>query len=175
MSDVNVDCKFTEANYNFRYRAGAIIVEMGEVLLVGSIFNGVYTYYTVGGGVHMGELSADAVIREGVEETGIKFEIERLAIIHESFYNDFHLNTVGKMCHQLAFYYLMKPRGTKELNEPQSKNSSGYNEKMHWIKISELNRFNVYPTFLKKYLTHPNEKLVHIITDNRDRNISDFN
>ncbi|MDF2557691.1 MAG: hydrolase [Bacillales bacterium] len=45
-------------------------------------------YYSVGGGVHMGETSEDAIIREVYEETGIKYEIDRLAFIHENFFTE---------------------------------------------------------------------------------------
>lgn len=36
-------------------------------------------YYSIGSGVHMGE---SAVLQEVFEETGIHYEIERLAVIH---------------------------------------------------------------------------------------------
>lgn len=56
------DCGFTKENHWFRYRAAAIIVEDGCVLLAG---NDVDDYlYSVGGGVHMSETAEDAVVRE---------------------------------------------------------------------------------------------------------------
>jgi ADP-ribose pyrophosphatase YjhB (NUDIX family) len=167
MSNFPVDCKFTNNNYSFRYRAAGIIVEANETLLAGADFDGIYTYYSVGGAVHTGELASDAVVRELLEETGVEFEIDHLAVIHENFYNGFYFKTIGKICHEISFYFLMKPRGTKELNVTISKTSGGYIEKMHWIRIEELNKLHAYPTFLQSYLMHPHDKLVHIITDNR--------
>ncbi len=56
------DCCFTSGNDRFRYRAVAIIIEDGCVLMAG---NEKADYlYSVGGGVHMGESSEEAVLRE---------------------------------------------------------------------------------------------------------------
>ena len=73
------DCGFTKENNWFRYRAAAIIVENNCVLLATN--DKVDYYYSVGGGVQMGEKAGDAVVREVFEETGIHYEIERLAIL----------------------------------------------------------------------------------------------
>ncbi|WP_408645493.1 NUDIX domain-containing protein [[Clostridium] fimetarium] len=43
-------------------------------------------FYSVGGGVHLGETSEEAVIREVFEETGVNYEIDRLVFIHENFF-----------------------------------------------------------------------------------------
>lgn len=68
-----------EDNHWFRYRAGAIIVEDGKVLFVTS--KSFDYYYTVGGGVHIGEKAEECVLREVYEETGIPYEIFRLAAV----------------------------------------------------------------------------------------------
>ena len=47
-----------------------------------------YYYYSIGSGVHMGESAESAVLQEVFEETGIHHEIERLAVIHENFFNN---------------------------------------------------------------------------------------
>ena len=38
-----------------------------------------------------------------------------------------------KECHEIAFYYLMKSRGTRELNS--SSKTHGVEEKMYWIPM----------------------------------------
>ncbi len=67
------DCGFTRDKNWFRYRAAAIIIEDNCVLFVGNS-NEDY-YYSVGGGVHMGETAEEAVLREVYEETGVHYEI----------------------------------------------------------------------------------------------------
>ncbi len=127
------DCCFIKENRWFRYRAAAIIIEEGCVLFVGNQREDYL--YSVGGGVHMGETAEEAVKREVYEETGVAYEIDRLAIIHENFFKgDGTLE--GLQCHEVALYYLMKPRGTKELHS--NSYTGGVKEEMHWIPIEEL-------------------------------------
>lgn len=157
--DYNKDCCMTRDNQWFRYRAAAIIIEDGCILLAGN--ETVDYLYSVGGGVHMGETAQEAVIREVYEETGIKYEVERLVFIHENFFQG-NGTTSGMECHEIAFYFLMKSRGTKELN------SNSYcmegKEFMHWIPIEELENYKAYPTFFREKLLHISDQMEHIIT-----------
>ena len=60
------DCGFQSKNKRFRYRAAAIIVENDCVLFAGNEINDYY--YSIGGGVHIGETAEEAVQREVFEE-----------------------------------------------------------------------------------------------------------
>lgn len=160
------DCGFTKEKNWFRYRAAAIIVENDCVLLATN--DKVDYYYSVGGGVQMGEKAEDAVVREVFEETGVHYEIDRLAVIHENFFigsetlKDFN-------CHEIALYFLMKPRGTQELNS-NSFTQDNIKEGMVWIPIDDLDKHTVYPTFLKEYLSNKSTEILHIITDEKQQN-----
>ena len=157
------DCGFTRDTNWFRYRAGAIIVENGCVLLVG---NAKENYlYSVGGGVHMGETAEDAVLREVLEETGVPYEIDHLAVIHENFFNENSGSLQGLNCHEISFYFLMKPRGTQELHS--NSYTYGVKEEMHWIPIKNLDKYKAFPSFLKDYLSKTHSGIEHIITDER--------
>lgn len=154
------DCGFTKDNKWFRYRAAAIIIENDHVLFVTNKDEDYY--YSVGGGVHMGETAEEAIIREVYEETGIHYEIDKLAFIHENFfYGDGTLE--GKECHELAFYFLMKSRGTQKLNS-NSYNSQGIKEEMCWIPLNELEKYRAYPTFFNEKLKDIQKGIQHIIT-----------
>ena len=153
------DCGFTRDNKWFRYRAGAIIIEDNKVLFVTNEKEDYY--YSVGGGVHIGETAEDAVVREVYEETGIHYEVDRLVFIHENFFNgDGSLE--GKECHELSLYFLMKSRGTQELNS--NSYTQGVKETMHWIPLNELGKYRAYPTFFSEKLNKFKEKVEHIIT-----------
>ena len=161
------DCGFTRGDEIFRYRAGAIIVEDGCVLFATNEKEDYY--YSVGGGVHMGERAEDAVVREVREETGVDYAIDRLAVIHESFWDGHGAYDAGLRCHEVALYFLMKPRGTRELHS-ESYTHFHDRETMHWLPIAELDRYAVYPSFVKDYLSREHMGIEHIVTDERKRN-----
>ncbi len=157
------DCCFTKENRWFRYRAAAIIVEDNCVLFAGNEHEDYY--YSIGGGVHMGETAEDAVLREVYEETGVRYEIDRLAVIHENFFNNSGGVLKGLDCHEICMYFLMKPRGTKELNS--NSYSFGVREEMKWIPVDELDKYKAYPSFMKDYLSREHSGIEHIVTDGR--------
>ncbi|NLZ46528.1 MAG: NUDIX domain-containing protein, partial [Clostridiales bacterium] len=128
------DCGFTRDSMRFRYRAAAIIIEKDCVLLASN--ESADYYYSVGGGVHHGETAEEAVRREVFEETGMQYEIERLAFIHENFFTESSGCFKNFDCHEISFYFLMKRRNSQELNS-DSYCADG-REFMNWIPISDL-------------------------------------
>jgi len=153
------DCGFEKEDKWFRYRAAAIIIEDGYVLFAGNERDDYY--YSIGGGVHIGESAEEAVKREVFEETGVKYEIDRLAFIHENFFTgDGSLE--GKKCHEISLYYLMKPRGTRELNS--NSYSQGVKENMYWLPIDKLRDYIAYPTFFRDKLKNIKNEIEHIVT-----------
>lgn len=157
------NCGFTDENRWFRYRAAAIIVEDGCVLLAGNEKEDFL--YSVGGAVHVGETAEEAVRRETLEETGVSYEVDRLAVIHENLFNESSGGLKGLECHEIALYFIMKPRGTKALNSNSF--TMGVRETMHWIPIEKLDGYKAFPTFLKDYLQSEHAGTAHIVTDER--------
>ena len=161
---MDFDCGFTKEDEWFRYRVGAIIVEDGCVLVAGNTKE--KYFYSVGGGVHINEKAEDAIVREVREETGVSYEIDRLAVIHENFWDGDGAYDRGLRCHEIALYFLMKPRGTKELH---SNSYTHYDDKesMTWVPIDQLDHYRYYPSFLKDYLSTEHDAVEHIVTDER--------
>jgi ADP-ribose pyrophosphatase YjhB (NUDIX family) len=124
--------------------------------------------YSIGGAIHHGETAEEAVKREVFEETGVEYEIDRLAVIHENFFNDDSGSHKGLDCHEIAFYFLMKPRGSKELFSESY--TQGVRETMHWIPVGELGRYKAFPSFMKDYLQSQHDGIEHIVTDERKQN-----
>jgi len=158
--DYNQDCSFAKDKNRFRYRAAAIIIENDCVLLASN--ETVDYFYSIGGAVHLGETAEKAVVREVIEETGVQYEIERLAFVHENFFTDDIGFFNGIDCHEVAFYFLMKQRGTKKLN------SNSYcmdgKEFMNWMPISELKNHKIYPIFFAEKLAKLAKQVEHIVT-----------
>ena len=157
------NCGFKTENKWFRYRAAAIIVEDGCVLFAGNEKENYF--YSIGGAVHMGETAQDAVKREVFEETGIEYEVDHLAVIHENFFHENAGSLQGMDCHEIAMYFVMKPRGTKALNS--NSYTMGVKETMHWLPIETLDQYKAFPSFMKDYLQSKHEGIEHIITDER--------
>lgn len=157
------DCCFKNGNEWFRYRVGAIIVS-GEYALFAKSNMDDY-YYTVGGGVHVGEHSEEAVLREIFEETGERFEIERpLCLVENFFVGDGSLQ--GLDCHVIEFYYLMKPAAKKDITV-SGLTSNGAVEKMHWLPIGRLSEYDIRPNIAKRLAMAPPESFTAFMNDER--------
>ena len=70
-------------------------------------------------------------------------------------------------CHEVAFYFVMKPRGTKELNSNSF--TQGVKENMYWLPISDLDKYKAFPAFMKEYLQSEHTGVEHIVTDERTK------
>lgn len=164
---VNEDvCFVTENKKRFRLRAAAIIIENNEVLFATNDVE--KYYYSIGGGIHIGETAEQAVIRETFEETGVYYEIDHLAFIQENFFKRNDGMMKGLDCHEINFFYLMKPRGTKELNSHSKTANNTIEEKMVWLPIDKLSEVEAYPMFFKDKLKDikygKDEPVIHILT-----------
>lgn len=131
-----MELRFRENGKWFSFSAKAIIIEDDCVLLATN--KTVDWYYPIGGGAWHGETAEQAVIRECLEETGVHFEIDRLVFIHENFFKGDWDVVKGCDCQEAACYFLMKPRGTKELNSNSYiTNAKGelVRESLRWVPI----------------------------------------
>jgi ADP-ribose pyrophosphatase len=141
------DCFIITDDHYFRYRTGAIIVRDGKMLFVQNYLSDYY--YMLGGAVHLGETSQDCIEREVFEETGIPCKAVRCAIICENFFNGDRLDEriSGKLCHVMEFYYLMEAPA-----ESAFSTETDTSEKLVWLPLDELDKYDVRPIMLKKYL-----------------------
>jgi 8-oxo-dGTP pyrophosphatase MutT (NUDIX family) len=159
-----VECSFVSGNKWFRLRACGILIDGGKVLMVRNDRDPYY--YSVGGAIRHGETTEDAAIREVWEETGVKFEIDRLAFIHENFFLG-NRNSIfeGLSCHEVAFYYLMKWEPNCTVND-SNLTLDGLQENLVWLDIGGLANTDlvVYPEFFAKELKEISLAPKHIVT-----------
>ena len=157
------DCGFSKGNYWFRYRSGAFVLHEGKLLFVRSKFGGYY--YMIGGAVHLGETSADCIVREVREEAGIDTRIDHLAVVTENFFKGRDGVFDGMDCHVLEFYYIL---GIEDANGLRTVNDEG--EELCWLSIEEAKSADIKPSFIPERLEEilSSASVLHIIEE-RDR------
>jgi 8-oxo-dGTP pyrophosphatase MutT (NUDIX family) len=157
--DMTVPCE--EGFINIR--VGAIIMKNGKLLMVGNDVHPEYLY-SVGGRIKFGETSEEAIVREVLEETGVKLEIDRLGFIHENyFYGDSETN-LKKLVYEISYFYYMK---VPEDFEPvcMSMTDGGHEEFLRWIDLNDPIKY--YPEFFRSELLHPVDVVKHFVKDER--------
>ena len=150
------DLAFKTSQGGFTYRVGAIIIKDKKLLM--AKHEDYPCYYTVGGKVRINETSEEAVIREAYEETGIKFQIDRLSFIQERFFE-----ITGDHYHEIVFYFLMKESTNIDLS-CKSFTDQGPKETLHWLPIESLDKTYLIPEFFKTKLLDNMVGIEHIIS-----------
>ena len=152
----DVTLKTTEGIFN--YRVGTIIIDSDNILMVKNE-NSPF-YYSVGGRVKFGETAKEAVLREVFEETQIRFEIDRLAFIHENFFI-----AENEPYHEIAFFYLMKQNN--RVSEIKNKfKEYDTEETLYWLPINNLENLRLYPEFFKTELKSMSHDVKNFVTRN---------
>lgn len=143
-------------------RVGAIIMKDGKVLMVGNDRSAYL--YSVGGRIKFGEAAEEAIVREVLEETGVKMEIDRLGFVHENyFYGDAPSNH-GKLIYEISFYFYMQtPADFAPISESFSE--CGAKEYLKWVSLDD--NITMYPEFFRTELKNPAHSVKHFINDER--------
>lgn len=132
------DCVIRDEDMTFGFRASAIIIEEGHMLLLRNDHDPYL--YTVGGGVQIGEMSHEAVVREVLEEVGAHYDVDRLVMVCE----DMWVSDEGVPGHQLDFVYLMRPRGTRD-GIWGSSHDGCKTEYVTWVPLDSLGDVDICP------------------------------
>lgn len=143
-------------------RVGGIIMRDGKLLMVGNDRSDYL--YSVGGRIKFGETTEEAIVREILEETGVKMEIDRLGFVHENyFYGDAPTN-LGKLIYEISFFFYMKvPQDFAPVSESFTEDQS--KEYLKWVSLDE--DIQMYPTFFRSELQNPENTVKHFVTDER--------
>ena len=157
-SDMTVGCD----NGLINIRVGAIIMKDGKILMVGNERSDYL--YSVGGRIKFGETAEEAVIREVLEETGVRMEIDRLGFVHENYFYGDAPSNLGKLIYEISFFFYMQvPDGFfpffSSFTEDESK------EHLRWVAVDDT--ITMYPDFFKTELSHPDYSVKHFVTDER--------
>lgn len=145
-------------------RVGAIIMQDGKILMVGN--DRADYLYSVGGRIKFGETAEEAVVREVLEETGTKLEIDRLGFVHENyFYGDAPSNQ-GKLVYEISlFFYMRVPCDFTPVSQSFTEDDS--KEYLRWVSLDENGK--LYPEFFRTELKNPTDAVKHFVTDSRSK------
>ena len=156
--DMCVDCDDGILNI----RVGAIIMKDGKVLIVGN--ERANYLYSVGGRIKFGETAEEAVVREVLEETGVKMEIERLGFVHENYFYGDAPSNLGKLIYEISFFFYMQvPSDFAPISQSFTEDDS--KEHLKWVSLDD--NVKIYPEFFKTELKKPIDTVKHFITDKR--------
>ncbi|HPG56281.1 MAG TPA: NUDIX hydrolase [Candidatus Wallbacteria bacterium] len=158
---VNNMITFKHGKNWFTFRAAALILNPGRRLVL-LHKNETDPFWSLPGGRgEFFEPSAETVVREIMEEIGIGASVERLAFVIENFFK-----YGGCDCHELGFYYLVRPEGpgTWIYEAPCFEGREG-DEKLYfkWFDLSELDAVELYPRCLRARLKNIPDTLEHIV------------
>lgn len=129
-----------------RVRAGVLLVAEGNLALIKRLRAG-HSYFVIpGGGLHEGEFSEQAAIREAKEELGVEVKLGQLAAVIER---------IEQEESHVQLYYHAELRagifgsGTgEEFSRPKDR---GHYEAI-WIPFEKLSQETIYPSVLAAYL-----------------------
>ncbi|HER2384386.1 TPA: NUDIX domain-containing protein [Streptococcus pyogenes] len=103
-------------------------------------------YYTIGGTSLVGEKTHETVLRETLEEVGIRTKVNQLAFVVE---NHFDIDDV--FWHNIEFHYLVSPLEDPKL-EMIENDRECKRQVCEWIPINQLDQMNLVPEFLQTEL-----------------------
>ena len=143
-------------------RVGAIIMKDGKLLMAGN--ERADYLYSVGGRIKLGETAQEAVVREVLEETGVKMEIDRLGFVHENYFYGDSPSNLGKLIYEISFFFYMKvPSDFAPIGESFTEDNS--KEHLKWVSLDE--DIKMYPEFFRTELKAPTAFVKHFVSDER--------
>ena len=150
-----MDITYVDKDFQFLYRVSAVIFnsDMTKVLL----FNveGRNFYLLPGGKVNQKEESIEAIKREVKEELGFEnIDFSFLAISEQFVFDKGFYNQQINLIYKGIF--------KDEITELKFKGLEGDWINFHWVLVSEIDNYEVYPQMIKETIKNPN-KTYHYI------------
>ena len=99
-------------------------------------------------------------IREALEETGVKLDVDRPVFFQEQFFNE---EVTGEHFHEVAVYFLMEDSDALGNLRCNSVTERGVAEELIWIPLDELNQHYVVPVSVARELGNLPEHLTSIV------------
>lgn len=140
----------------FNFRAAAILLDRGRVLVSRDVPDAGYTFLP-GGRVQMLETAETTICRELSEELGIHCTAPQLLWVTENrFYSGFY----RRRTHEICYFYLVTEPLPAALTEREGEfylhdNTDQINIPFRWVPLDALPSSTLRPAFLRQALTAP--------------------
>lgn len=153
------DWIFTTKEYTCGLRTTAVLIK-GNKILVQRDKDG-NEYALPGGHVKIGETLEEGLVRELLEEMGVKIQCKRLLWSEEVFWE-----WNGKQAHTIAFYYLIDLCDGYEIPDTDEfvSQKDNCNVVIGWMPVDEIKNVTIYPAFLKEEIYHMEEFMKHFVS-----------
>lgn len=153
------DIEMFSDSCKFKVRVSGIIIHEDRIL-VESFDDKVFLF--PGGHLEVDEKTKDAIKRELEAEIQKNIKVIKLLGIAENFY----VNNKSEYTHCLEFYYLstISIDNYNDFSTYEVDRGFNYNHNYKWIKITELNNYNVKPKYVvNKVINNDLENIFHIV------------
>lgn len=152
------DWLFSVNEYICDLRTAAVVIKDGKILVQRDRDGSEYAL--PGGHVKTGETLEDGLIRETMEEMGVKIKCGRMLWSEECFWE-----WNGRKAHTIAFYYQVELCEGFELPEGEFvSQKENCDVVMGWIPIEEIQNVTIYPEFLKEEIHRLNDPMKHFVS-----------
>ena len=141
---------FDRGDQRFCYRAAAVILDRGRVLLQEDLL-GMPFWFLPGGRVEHGETAEECVAREMREELEEEVTVERLVWFVENFFEH-----QGMKWHEVGLYFLVSLReDSRFLSEGPHwgvETEIDLTFRLEWHDVEKLDGLQLFPSFLRERL-----------------------
>ncbi|WP_066869152.1 NUDIX hydrolase [Clostridium mediterraneense] len=151
---------FSENGVIFNLRVAGIIIEDGYIFLERKEKDDFWSI--PGGRVEFMEKTEDTIIREYKEEIDADIKVLRQLWIAEDFFK-----YENNQYHEIGFYYLVELL-SKQFRDKEREyiGKEGKEDLIYkWFKLSEIEKTNIYPVFLKTGLKNIPKNIEKIIQE----------
>lgn len=155
------DWLFATKEYICDLRTVAVLVKNGKILVQRERDGNEYAL--PGGHVKIGETLEDGLIRETMEEMGVRIKCRRMLWSEECFWE-----WNGKQAHNIAFYYLVDLEENSEIQDNGMfvSQKDNCNVVLGWMPVEEIQDVTIYPAFIKNEIFHLEGPMKHFVSKN---------